>query len=131
MNNRFMQEVIYQWVMRCFGASVANSREERALRVVEEAVELAQSIGAQEAKIAAIVREVYDRPAGEPYQELGGVMVTAYAFAEASRISAEGALMQETKRMLAKSPSHFRKRMQEKIDKGLASTVITGVPSDE
>lgn len=128
MNTRFMQEVIYQWVRRCFGGAIADNRAERSLRILEEAAELAQCAGVAKDKIDAIVEEVFSRPVGDHYQEIGGILVTVYAYCESNGMNAEGALMQETKRILNRDPEYFRKRMNEKISKGLAVTdaQITG-----
>lgn len=70
------QARVYDWVIACFGAEVATDKVERHHRFLEEALELAQSTGCTEAEAGQLVAYVFGRPAGEPRQEVGGVMVT-------------------------------------------------------
>lgn len=70
------------WVEHCFGPSLAADPKERALRFLEEAVELVQACGLSEASARNIVNYCYVRPAGEIGQEIGGVMLTLHALAE-------------------------------------------------
>lgn len=53
---------------------------ERIMRFLEEALELAQAEGMNEQEVERVVSYVYGRPAGESFQEVGGVMVTLAAF---------------------------------------------------
>lgn len=66
------QAIAGQWACRCFGEQVTADRKERALRVLEEAIELAQAEGIEVNQAANLVGYVYSRPPGEPSQELGG-----------------------------------------------------------
>jgi hypothetical protein len=54
---------------------------ERVIRLLEEALELYQSEGASRAKAHALIDYVFDRPVGDPFQELGGVMICAAGYA--------------------------------------------------
>lgn len=67
---------VRQWVELCFGVEIANDIPERNHRFVEEALELVQSLGCAKEDVLKLVDYVYDRPVGEPHQEVGGVMVT-------------------------------------------------------
>ena len=51
----------------------------RVFRFLEEALELAQALNCTEAQAHELVRYVFNRPVGVPYQELGGTMVTLAA----------------------------------------------------
>lgn len=72
-----------RWVVACFGPEVAMDRAERMRRFLEEGLELAQSLGCPREVVGQIVDYVYARPAGEPGQEIGGVMMTLAALCSA------------------------------------------------
>ena len=95
------------------------NRSLRALRFAEEAIELAQACGVSEEKALELVRIVYSRPAGYPYQEVGGSMVTLTVLCHALGIDLENAFQIEVRRCLAKDPAHFAERNKQKLDLGL------------
>jgi len=70
------QMSIYQWMRECFGLSVVCNIQERNFRFIEEAMELVQSLGCTKTDVQRVMDYVYDRPKGDPAQEVGGVMVT-------------------------------------------------------
>lgn len=70
------QARVHPWVIACFGEEVANDRAQRARRFGEEAIELIQAIGGTAEMVRGIVDYVFSREAGEPAQEIGGVMTT-------------------------------------------------------
>lgn len=111
--------IAVEWGIRCFGASHMSSRYLRALRFVEEAIELAQACGVPESKVVECARLVYSRPSGLPYQEVGGSMVTLTVLCHALGIDLEDAFQVEVRRCLSKDPTHFAQRNQEKLDSGL------------
>lgn len=75
------QARVQPWMLACFGAEIAADREERGDRLLEEVFELLQSGGYDPARVLPLRNYVWNRPAGEPRQEMGGVMVTAAAYA--------------------------------------------------
>lgn len=74
------QARVQPWMMECFGEKISADRVERGDRFLEEALELLQSGGYDRERIKALVDYVWNRPAGEPSQEVGGVMVTLAAY---------------------------------------------------
>lgn len=112
------QRIILGWATRVFGLG-ATLLKERALRLVEEAIEAAQSVGVDRATILLVAGRVYDRDVGDLRQELGGVAVTLAAFCEAAKVSAEEVERDEMERVLAVPEDHFRARQAEKADLGL------------
>lgn len=64
------------WAKACFGEKDVMDRKLRALRFIEEAIELVQAAGLSMDDVDRIRRYVYARPVGEVPQEVGGVMVT-------------------------------------------------------
>lgn len=73
------QARVRPWLVECFGEQIASDRVERNHRFFEESTELVQSCGMTREDAHALVDYVYGRPAGEPAQEMGGVMVTLAA----------------------------------------------------
>ena len=93
------QSRIGLWVRTTFGEVVATNTKERALRVVEEAVELAQSCEVDAATLHRLVDYVFGRPPGVPEQEIAGCMVTLYAVASTLGVNADDALEAEIARI--------------------------------
>ncbi|WP_283196567.1 hypothetical protein [Rhizobium sp. BT04] len=73
---------VHKWMLVCFGAEVTADIPERSHRFLEEALELTQSIGCTREEAHQLVDYVFDRPAGVPGQEVGGVMLTLAALCE-------------------------------------------------
>ena len=71
---------MHQWLLDCFGWDIAGDKQERGDRLLEEVLELLQSGGYDPARVAALTDYVFNRPVGEPSQEVGGVMVTLAAY---------------------------------------------------
>lgn len=113
------QAIAGRWSRTCFGDEVTMDRKERALRVLEEAIELAQAEGIEINQASNLVGYVYSRPPGEPAQELGGVRLTCLVYAVAAGLSADVAERVELERVLAKDPEVFRQRNREKTAAGV------------
>lgn len=96
------QRRVREWVVACFGADVADDRAERSHRFVEEALELVQSLGCTREDCLRLVDYVYGRPAGEPFQEVGGVMTTLAALCAANGLDLESAAEAELARVWTK-----------------------------
>ncbi|MDR3551234.1 MAG: hypothetical protein P4L31_07515 [Candidatus Babeliales bacterium] len=79
------QSKVRQWVINCFGEKIADDTIERNHRFLEESLELVQSTGCSREDAHALVDYVFDRPVGEVYQEIGGVMVTLSALCSANK----------------------------------------------
>lgn len=69
------QARVAPWMTETFGAEISADKVERGDRLLEETFELLQSIGYDRGRVAMLAAYVWDRPAGEPSQEVGGVMV--------------------------------------------------------
>jgi len=74
------QHRVYPWMLECFGVKIAADGKERNHRFFEEATELVQSKGLTRSEAHQLVDYVFNRPIGEPQQEVGGVMVTLAAW---------------------------------------------------
>lgn len=117
-----MTQIAVEWGLRCFGVEHMRDKKVRAIRFAEEAIETAQAYGVPQDKVAELVRIVYSRPEGTPIQEIGGSMVTLAVLCHTSGIDLKRAFLLEVLRVLEKSPEHFAKRNQEKIDLGLTGS---------
>lgn len=119
MTTRVLTRLAFEWAVRSFGIEHVQNRKLRALRLLEEAVELAQAFEVPKDKIMNLVEVVYQRPPGDPAQELGGVMVTTAVLAGTYGSNPEFFFEEELARVLAKPPEHFAQRNQEKLDLGM------------
>jgi NTP pyrophosphatase (non-canonical NTP hydrolase) len=79
MNMNAFQQRVDDWMRQCFDDPAKRSKKERAMRFMEESVELAQAAGLSLAEISEVMLYVFDRPVGELRQEVGGVQVTLAA----------------------------------------------------
>lgn len=110
---RQLQKFVLPWLYSIFGVTAYN-RAYRAARFLEEALELVQAVGLDRASAAALVDYVYDREIGEPFQELGGVMITVLGLAENLGLEAEDAAKAEFMRALA-FDDEKRAKMRDKV----------------
>ena len=90
---------IHDWVWRALGPTVATDPRERAKRVLEEAIELAQAEGIPDREAIAVVNHVYRRPVGEPSQEAAGVGFCWIAYCEAKNFQGISLVIKELERI--------------------------------
>lgn len=98
MNNNFQQQV-NEWMQVCFGAALTKDKMERNHRFLEEALELVQSLGCTKSEAHQMTEYVFSRPAGEAFQECGGVMITLAALATAASLNMFSCGDEELKRI--------------------------------
>lgn len=120
---KHLQMLAYSWAVRAFGARHVNTSSVRALRLVEEAIELAQAEHVSKEMIDRCTEVVYSRPAGHHHQELGGVIMTAAIYAEQKGYKLEDVLTAELNRVLSKPLEHFAHRNDEKLQLGLTGNI--------
>lgn len=92
---------VASWVSHTFGAQylLPSAAPERALRVAEEAVELAQSLSVPPEQLHKLVDYVYARPAGSCDKELAQCIVTLLSAAQCCNVDLERALTTEINRI--------------------------------
>jgi hypothetical protein len=73
------QDRVWPWLISCFGQEITADKIERNHRFLEEAIELVQATGCTQSEAHQLVDYVFNRPVGDPPQEVGGVMVTLAA----------------------------------------------------
>ncbi len=96
---RTNQEEVSAWARTVFGDEVAKNVPERALRAVEEVVELAQACNVEAAAVHRLVDYVFSRPAGLPASEVAGSLVTIYALASALQVDTQRVFALELRRI--------------------------------
>jgi pantoate kinase len=93
------QSKVNDWVIECFSEENLFNKHERSQRFIEEAIELAQASGLSKENVKSLVEYVYDRPIGEFYQEVGGVMVTLAGLCTAFTEDLKDCAKQELRRI--------------------------------
>lgn len=84
-----MQEDVTLWGDQCFGNEINHNPQERILRLIEEAFEVAQVLKIPKGAIVAQLQHTYSRPVGEINDELAGVTICLYLLAEALGIDCD------------------------------------------
>lgn len=98
-NANTFQERVHYWLEAAFGVEASKDKMERVHRFIEEGLELAQSLGCTREDAHKLVEYVFDRPVGEPLQELGGTMTTIAALSAIHGFDMESAAEHELGRM--------------------------------
>jgi hypothetical protein len=116
------QRVVVKWATETFGPN-AMTPAERAMRVLEEAVELAQAEGVSHEGALAVADYVYKKQPGDPAQEVGGLSVCLLAHCAVRGLSADEEEAREVARVLALDQAYWRTRHQVKAASGVAVPV--------
>lgn len=118
---KHLQFLFNSWAVRAFGRDHTTNSRLRALRLLEEAIELAQAEGIERHLVDHCTQVVYSRPVGDANQEIGGVLATAAVYCECKGLDMELVLRSELDRVLSKPLDHFAQRNRDKIDLGLSA----------
>lgn len=115
----YLQERIADWVRSRLGLHYMHPRE-RAMRLLEEAIELAQAEGINVERCHNQVNHVYNRPKGEPEMEAAGVAVCLLAWCNARSKNLFALAAEEIARIESKSLAEIRSSLKRKTDAGLS-----------
>lgn len=96
------QSRVELWMATTFGEAISRDVVERNHRFLEEALELVQAKGCSAEEAHQLVDYVFNRPVGEPAQEVGGVMVTLAALCLAADLDMHEAAEVELARIWTK-----------------------------
>jgi hypothetical protein len=96
---RLYQAQVLHWMHECFGPRDATDKPMRGHRFLEEALELVQACDITKEEALQLVDYVYGRPAGEPHQEVGGVMVTLAGLCSAIQLDLNECAQREIDRV--------------------------------
>jgi hypothetical protein len=113
---------VLDWVRSTFGEKTCNV-EERVLRFLEEAIELAQAEDIPIHRIIQLAEYVYGKQKGDFSQEVGGIGITLLAYCELRGISSDAEELREWLRISTLDPDHFRQRQNVKAGAGVAVLV--------
>lgn len=116
---RVLARIALDWATRCFGPEHVTNWGIRALRLVEEAIELCQALGVPKEKVLLCTETVYARPVGDAQQELGGVLLTTHILCESMALDADDIFERELRRVLKKPVREMTKRNEDKLTLGL------------
>jgi hypothetical protein len=116
-----LQDRAGAWVKKTFGHPIFDSKHERAMRVLEEAIELAQAEGVDKAQVKHLVDFVFNKPVGDIAQEAAGVGFTLLAWGASHELDIATLVFEEIDRvdspeMIAK----IRKKHDPKVDAGIS-----------
>ena len=117
-----LEDRVEVWVRSRIGAAHMHPRE-RAIRLLEEAAELAQAEGVTWDQAVRQIQHVYARPAGKPSQEAGGVAVCLLGWCAANRTTFEAVATAEVRRIERKPLAEIRGSVARKADADLVTCV--------
>jgi hypothetical protein len=109
-----------QWARETFG-EIALDPKERALRFVEEAIELAHALNMPASVVAAIATRVYSRPPGQLRQEMGQCQATFELLARVVGIDPDAEATAELARVKSIPKEEWDRRHAAKVALGIAT----------
>jgi hypothetical protein len=113
---------VAEWIRTRIGEANLHSRE-RAMRILEEAVELAQAEGITAEQVQRQTAHVFDRPAGNPVQEASGIAVCLLGWCASAGTTFDAIADAEITRIEAKPIDQIRGSLARKADADLVCTV--------
>lgn len=114
------QQEMLEWACDTFTIEVAMDRRERALRMIEEAIELAQACGLEIPDLGIVISRVYDRPAGEPVKEIGQAGMCLALLAELYDCDLPYEMCREFMRVQSIPKDEWARRHAAKVELGMA-----------
>lgn len=108
------------WLRRVWPSQIMDV-EERALRFLEESIELAEALGITKGQAHRLIHQVFDKgEPGQPMQELGGVTVTLASLCEVAKLNADEAF--ETEFARCEQPETIEKIQRKHLTKAVVSS---------
>ncbi|MGH8235432.1 MAG: hypothetical protein ACREXP_00230 [Steroidobacteraceae bacterium] len=114
------QKNVLKWATDNFGA-IAMNPDERAARLIEEAIEVCQAQGVSLETILRIAVRAYSRPVGVLGQEVGGCGIALLAMCEAAGLDAMVEVHREWDRVSTLPREHWQRKHAEKVAAGTAN----------
>ena len=108
-----------RWAVSTFG-EVAEDKEERAMRCLEEAIEVANAVGLPPETLQMIGARGYSRQKGDRSREIGQAMLTLELLADVLTIDPQRAAADEFSRIQSIPKEEWERRHQAKVDMGIA-----------
>ncbi len=116
----YLESRVATWIRSRIGADHMHAKE-RAMRLLEEAIELAQSEGITQGQVNRQAAHVYARPTGEASQEAGGVAVCLLGWCAAAGHRMLDVALTEIERIEAKPIEQIRGSLARKADDDLVT----------
>lgn len=113
-----MQKRVRSWVESRLGGTAMESKE-RAMRFLEEALELVQAEGLNCTEMIKIVLHVDNKEPGQVEQELGGTILTLLAYADSKEYILSVCAELELDRIEKLPADKFRKRQAKNARDGI------------
>ena len=113
-----IQKRVRRWVETRLGVDAMRPHE-RAMRMLEEAVELAQALGVSEEEFLHIGAIVWTKPTGEFRQELGGAALTLLGCADGCGEILSECAFKELQRIESLPPEKFQRRQALNAEAGI------------
>lgn len=117
-----LESRVAEWVRTRIGEDHMHPRE-RAMRLLEEAAELAQAEGISGSQAAAQVAYVFSRHPGDPLQEAGGVAVCLLGYCASRGVALLDVATIEVERIEKKPIGEIRGSVARKNDADLVVCV--------
>jgi hypothetical protein len=118
-----LESRVAEWVCTRIGPDHMHPRE-RAMRLLEEAIELAQAEGISLDQTLRQSVHVFDRKAGDPAQEAAGVAVCLFGWCAATGNTLHALALAEIMRIEAKPLDQIRGSLARKADADLVVAVV-------
>lgn len=112
--------LVLRWAHKTFG-DIALRRDERAMRFVEEAIELVHAEGLPADTVRKIIDRVYARPAGDVRKEIGQAQLTLDCLAQNIGIGTYPESLREWERIKAIPKEEWDRRHSAKVALGIAN----------
>ncbi len=109
-----------EWAHSVFGECVLR-RKERALRLLEEAMELAQAEDVDAGQASGLLARVWTRPAGDPVREFDQVAATLETYGALVGISVDEGAEREWRRVQTLDVADLRARHDAKTRQGVTT----------
>jgi NTP pyrophosphatase (non-canonical NTP hydrolase) len=117
-----IQARVREWVVTRLGLAAMDPHE-RVMRLLEETVELAQTLNVTRDEALRVVNHVHDKALGSVEKELGAVAFTLLATAEGCHLSLGACLEMELVRIESMSPDIFRQHQADNVECGIGAPV--------
>ena len=126
VNTLRLQKRVVDWVRSTFDEATQANTAERALRFVEEAIELGQAVGVPRRDIDRLADRVYGNPPGEASKEVAGCGITLLSIAGTLGVDFLGVTSAEIERLEApEMRERARRRQHEKRAQLLTADDVT------
>lgn len=119
MQRKLRQDQVGKWVEETFGAAHAHNVDQRALRFLEEAIELFQALGGNREYLNRVADVVYSKPLGDISMEIGQVGLSLLSIGHTVDIDVDQCERNEVARVETIPAAEMYKRNKAKNDLGL------------